>query len=255
MGLRVKFNLVLVISMLLLVALLQFFHQRQINLQNNKHLTQKAQELAFLSESIRRYTNEEISPLLERLDQGFLPQSIASYAATEIFNHNDAQNSSQHHVALLNAQIPRYQANAWQRDLIQEFQAEPELPMISAHMLDASGPFFVWAYPVKNNEQIHGVKLIRINTKEGQEFVNNSNNQYLIQLLAAAFLMVVIVNVIMHWMLFKPLSQIAAQGLAISRGEANITAMDEADSYELNTVAQAFNRLYRSLQAAMNHLS
>ncbi len=255
MGLRIKFNLILVVSLIVLVVVVQHLHQQQTALQKDKQLMQKAEHLYQLSERIRQYTAEEIQPLLAQLDQDFLPQAVGSYAATQVFDSGNQGARSQHQVALIQAQVSRYQANAWQRELIEQFQNNPELPEITTYLRDAQGPFYVLAHPIVNDNQAVGAKLITIQTEASQAAVDEANLKFLWQMIVVVVLIWFIINVIMHYILFKPLSETAIHAQSISRGEREIEALKTPASFELKMISEAFNRMQNSLQAAMNHLS
>lgn len=254
MSLRIKFNIILIICLIALTAVLQHLHQQQTNWQQDQQLMQKGQDFHQLSQNIRHYTTEEIEPLLTQLDQGFLPQTVGSYAATQVITTKKSGAHSQHLVALLNAHLPRYQANAWQRELINELKQSPETPQITAHLRDANGPFYVLAHPIKNNNAVVGAQIIKIQTEASQQAVNKANAQFSWQLILAMLLVWLTINVLMHFLLFSPLQTTAEQVQKISLGTHDIQTLDTINSAELNQITQAFNRMQSSLQTAMNQL-
>ncbi|MDJ1138941.1 c-type heme family protein [Marinicella marina] len=233
---------------------LNHFHQKETTLQFNKQLYSKAQQMHQLAENIRDYTALEITPLLAELSDDFYPQSVGSYSATQTFNSHDGAEVI-HQVALQNTQIVRYQANVWQQELINRFKSNNAAMEITDQLTDAKGRFFVFTKPIKSNEQVLGVKVIKIRIERALLALEKANINYLIQIGFLSLVVWLIMNVFMHLIVFKPLQHTSQQAKSISLGNSDITVLKGASGgTEINTIRQSFNRMQNSLKAAMSHL-
>lgn len=96
MGIRTKFNLVLFAVAALAFALFAFVATPIFQAEKKDEILQQARLLMESAQAIRDYTSEEITPVLDRLqDEKFYPQSVAAYAAVHYFEalHKKIQNS------------------------------------------------------------------------------------------------------------------------------------------------------------------
>lgn len=159
MGLRLKFNLVLIavflfgliVSGVVSYTLLQK-HAREEVL-NNAGLMMEA------AKAIRSYTVNQVKPHLNaQLADTFLPQTVPAYAATEILNElRKTHPSYAYKEATLNPTNPRDRAADWEEDIIRAFReraAAARAPDASlgeiAGMRDTpTGPVLYLARPVR----------------------------------------------------------------------------------------------------------
>lgn len=256
MGLRFKFNVAIFITLSFGMTVVYWIYSKDVHIQNAMNLEHKAALVFQAAESIRRYNNQEVIPLIEQLNAEFLPQSVGSYAATQIFV--DLQQGLPHiryKVAIDASDVPIYQPNIWQKKLIETFRSKPQLPMLSQQLADAEGAFFVYAKPIMSNNSISGAKIVRINVAHSDQLINQSLNQYLWLLVILLLVIMLVLNVMMHWLVIKPLQNMAEQAEQISQGQSEADEIDVYGHDELSQIGFAFNRLQRSLKAAMSMLS
>ena len=86
MGIRTKFNLVLLAVAALAFVLFAFVAAPIFQAEKKEEILEQARLLMESAQAIRDYTSEEIAPVLDRLqDEKFYPQSVSAYAAVHYF--------------------------------------------------------------------------------------------------------------------------------------------------------------------------
>ncbi len=256
MGLRLKFNLVLCSVLLISWVVIFVLHRQQLLLKADLQTQQQAELIYQVAESVRSYNQQEVQPLLQQLDAGFLPQSVGSYAASQVFRDSQLHLPKfNYKVAINDAGIPRYQANIWQQNIIKQFQTDRNLPVVTERLSDAQGPFFVYAKPIIENSQVNGAKTVRINLAEQSHAIQVELKRFILMLALLFILAMIVLNLVMHVLVIKPLKKMANQAELISQGQAEVDEIEVHGQDEISQISQAFNRLQRSLKAAMSMLS
>ena len=84
MGLRLKFNLVLVVVFLAGFAAAGLISRQLLQQNAREEVIRGAQLMMEAAISVRTYTVDQIRPhLIKQLDEVFLPQPVPAFAATE----------------------------------------------------------------------------------------------------------------------------------------------------------------------------
>jgi protein-histidine pros-kinase len=84
MGLRLKFNLVLIIVFLAGFAAAGFISRQLLQQNARDEVVRNARLMMETAISVRTYTVTQIAPhLIKQLEEVFLPQTVPAYAATE----------------------------------------------------------------------------------------------------------------------------------------------------------------------------
>ncbi|HXX30311.1 MAG TPA: hypothetical protein VEJ89_06290, partial [Myxococcaceae bacterium] len=88
MGLRLKFNLVLIAVFAVGIACSGYISRRILQQNAKDEIVRNAELLMQAAQAVRGYTVAQVKPQLElQLMRVFLPQSVPAYAATEVFNN------------------------------------------------------------------------------------------------------------------------------------------------------------------------
>src|SRR5262249_18957928 len=105
----------------------------------------RAQALA-----LRRYTSEEIQPLLaDQSNVQFLPQTVPSFSAQTTFrNFREYYPQFFYKEAALNPTNPADLARDWERELIEKLRANPDLTVDAGIRETDSGPQYTVTYPL-----------------------------------------------------------------------------------------------------------
>src|SRR5450830_1634559 len=151
MSLFLKFNLILIL--VFAVALVPAGYISNSLLQKNARtqIVQIARIMLQSALATRGYTNKQIKPLLApRLADEFLPQSVPSYSATEIFNNLRESNPEYtYKEAALNPTNPRDRTVEWEADVVNSFRAAEKLPEIIGERDAPLGRALYLARPIK----------------------------------------------------------------------------------------------------------
>src|SRR5215813_5961317 len=126
-GLKLKFNLLLAacfLSGLLLSSLIFYQLSRREALEQ---LQAQIDVLRAQALSIRRYTSEEIQPLLaDQSTVQFLPQTVPSFSAQTVFrNFRERYPQFFYKEAALNPTNPSDQAKDWEVEIIEALRKNP----------------------------------------------------------------------------------------------------------------------------------
>jgi protein-histidine pros-kinase len=237
--------------------------------------------------SMRAYTSEEIVPLLNaQMATQFLPQSVPSYAATQNFlKLRDRHPQYAYREATLNPTNPRDRAMDWEADLVQQFRndahmtelvgardtptgkslylarpihAEPEC--LVCHSAPAAAPAALLARYGSNNgfgwqpHEIIGAQVVQVPlataTANAQQIFNRLMSA-VGAILAAALL---IVNVVLYFLVVRPVRRIAAIADEVSLGNTAAAEFPTHGSSELRELGRAFNRMRTSFTKALRLL-
>ncbi|MFT5511112.1 MAG: type II secretory pathway pseudopilin PulG, partial [Hyphomicrobiaceae bacterium] len=151
MGLRLKFNVILALTLVLglIASSIIFWQVAESNAREQLHsqiAVLRAQALA-----VRRYTSEEIKPLLaEQSGVQFLPQTIPSFSAQTAFaNFKDRFPSFSYKEAALNPTNPSDKASPWEEKLIKQLRRDTGLKEIVKVRSTAQGERYTVAFPLQ----------------------------------------------------------------------------------------------------------
>ena len=112
-----------------------------------------AQVMLETARASRKYTTEQIAPLVERLevsDQQFHPQSIPFYAATEAFNYfRQAHRDFAYKEAAPNPTNPRDRTVDWEADIVNEFRKDASKKELIGRRDTPLGPSLFISTPIK----------------------------------------------------------------------------------------------------------
>jgi HAMP domain-containing protein len=235
----------------------------------------------------RNYTSTEILPLLQsQMKTEFLPQSVPFYAATQNFVKLREQHPEYtYKEATLNPTNLRDRATDWEADLIQQFRNDPktheivgerDTPMgsslylarpihadpecLECHSAPAAAPAALLARYGSDNGfgwQVHeviGAHVVSVplaSAATGAQLVFRSVTAWIIAVLAISMLAV---NVVVYFLVVRPLRRIAGIAEELSVGNAAAGEFPPGHASELAALTRSFNRMRTSLEKAMKLL-
>src|SRR5450432_1137313 len=130
MGLRLKFNLVLIAVFVVGILSSGWISKRILDKNAQDEVERNAGLMMESAMAVRAYTVTQVKPNLElQLMRVFLPQSVPAYAATEVFNNlRKTYPEYTYKEATLNPTNPRDKTVEWEEDLVRQFRNNPEGP-------------------------------------------------------------------------------------------------------------------------------
>jgi len=285
MGLKAKFNVVMSIALLVGLALAALLAQRVLHDNAEREIMREAALITAHASAVRGYTVSEIEPLLrEQMKVRFLPHTVPSWAAQTNFRTVQAKFPDySYKEAALNPTNPSDRATDWEADIIQQFRRDPNLTefvtkretptgtamvvsrpiritdaaCLSCHttaaqapaaMVDLYGPAngFGW----KLNEVI-GAQIISVPTDVANQRANKLLTVYLSGLVGVFALMMVLVNLLLHYVIVRPVRRISTAASEVSMGNMEAPEVEVKGRDEIASLSGSFNRMRRSLANAM----
>jgi len=288
MKLRTKFNLVVLVAFLAGFALTGALLKQRFDSDAKEQVLRTANVMLAAANSARTYTTDQIRPVTG-FDQGgkFLPVSIPSFAAqTTLRGFGSDYADYRYKEAALNPTNPTDRAADWEADIINAFRADAKLKEIVTERDTPTGTMMVVAHGLSVNDpscmSCHSVPsaapksmLDKYGSANGFGWVLNSvigaqivslpldaviqkSNQNLLiflGLLVGIFvLMLIILNLLLDFLVIRPTKTISKIATAVSLGESDVDEFNMKGDDEISALAEAFNRMRRSLASAMSLL-
>ena len=150
MGLGLRFNFILAACYLVGLGLCLWPFYQLSRREAIDQLQSQIDVLRAEALSVRRYTSEEVQPLLA--DQSaiqFLPQTIPAFSAQTVFrNFSNFYPQFFYKEAALNPTNPADLAKDWEQDVIERLTANPEIDKDISIRANEAGPQYTVAYPM-----------------------------------------------------------------------------------------------------------
>lgn len=287
MGLRLKFNIVLVLVFFLGFLVAGWISYELLQRNARGEIVRNARVMMEAALAIRGFTSKEVRPQLEPLMQTtFLPQSVPAYAATETMGALRKNYPEYgYKEATLNPTNPRNRASDWEVDIVTAFRNHRDNPEIVGERETPTGRSMFVARPIrvdpgclvchstpavapksmvalygevngfgwKLNEVI-GAQVVSVPTALP---IHNANRAFVTFMgsLAAVFLFVFIaLNVMLNSMIVRPIRDMARAADEVSTGNFELPEFQAKAQDEIGVLGASFNRMRRSLEKAMKML-
>ncbi|MGA0603138.1 c-type heme family protein [Caulobacter sp. KR2-114] len=288
MKLQTKFNLAMLLAFLVGLGLSAAFAYK-ISLDGaRREVLQQAALMTSVGDGASAYTEQEVAPLLTSVgDTRFAPQTIPFLAVQDQFRRvQKAWPDYSYKDAALNPTNPADHAADWEAQIINRFRAEPGLGQTISQRDTADGPVLSVARPIRIKDagclQCHStpdrapkamVALYgtgsgfgwKMGETVGAQIVSvpmhvalqQAHRSFLIFLGGLAFVFIVTIvalNVVLNFVIVRPASEIARMATAVSLGQTDVPECPVRGKDEIASLAEAFNRMRRSLANAMKLL-
>lgn len=216
----------------------------------------------------------------------FRPQGVPAFAATEMFGYLRKRYPDYlYKEAALNPTNPTNRALDWEEDIIKAFRGQPDLaafdgeratpvgralvlarPMRAARSClechDAPGsapPEMVARYGANNGYgwregEVIAAQIVSVPVSLPAQMADRAFRSIVILLFVVGLLTLVALDVVLYFTVIRPVSVFAARADEISKGQMDVPELPVRGSDEISLLAAAFNRMHRSLLAAMKML-
>jgi protein-histidine pros-kinase len=285
MGLRLKFNLVLLFVFTLGLAVSGYVSYDLLHRNARDEVLRNAGVMMEAALSMRQYTVSQVRDKLVQKEDEFLPQSVPAFAATEIMNQlRKKYPDYAYKEAALNPTNPRDRAVEWEADIVNEFRNNSQRAEISGMRSTPTGMSLFLARPFQIKDPAcltchttpemapaSMVKLYGTNNGFGWKLnevigaqvvsvpmslpIQNANRAFytFIASLAGVFaVLFVILNLMLSAMIVRPITQMSDAAERISTGDTDIPELAESGRDEVAHLARSFNRMRRSLEKAIS---
>ncbi len=285
MGLRLKFNLVLIAVFLIGFAAAGMISRQLLQDNARDEVIRNARLMMEAALAARSYTVTQIKPLLDpKLDEVFLPQSVSAYAATEILSAVQKKHPGySYKEATLNPTNPRDRTTDWEADIVQQFRNNASVNEVISEREGATGRLLYVAHPIqisnaaclachsvpaaapasmiklygeangfgwKHNE-IVGAQVVTVPMELPVLNADRALKTFLISLAGVFGLVFVVLNLMLSWLIVRPIRKMSQAADQVSTGDFDVPEFDERGRDEVAVLGGAFNRMRRSLDKAM----
>lgn len=285
MGLRLKFNLVLVIVFLAGFAATGLVSRQLLQDNAREEVLRNARLMMDTALSVRAYTVEQVKPHLDRqLQDVFLPQSVPAYAATETLGHIQKKYRDYgYKEATLNPTNPRDRATDWEADIVQQFRQNTDSTELVSERTGGTGRILYIAKPIQITNaaclQCHSVpaaapaSMLKIygeangfgwkhNEIVGAQVVtvpmdipvlkaDRAFKTFMAALAAVFAVVFVALNLMLSWLIVRPIRRMSLAADKVSTGDFDVPEFSDAGRDEVAVLGSSFNRMRRSLEKAM----
>jgi protein-histidine pros-kinase len=288
MGLRAKFNFVMLVAFAVGLVLAGFLMNSQLQDDARKAVLQEAAVMMGQATAIFHYTDTEIAPLLgDQLKVRFLPQTIPFWAAQTNFRAVQQQFPDySFHATALNPTNPSDHPTDWQTDIIDMFRQQPTLAEFISQRDTPSGPILSYSRPIKVADQgcleCHstpgaapasmvdlygsgngfgwklnetvGAEIVSVPEQVPLERARRALITTMIELAAVFVVMMILLNIMLHFFIIVPLRRISTVASEVSLGNLDVPEVALKGRDEIASLADSFNRMRRSLTNALKLL-
>ena len=285
MGLRLKFNLVLIVVFLAGFAAAGFVSRQLLQENARQEVIRDARLMLEAAISVRTYTVEQIRPhLIKQLDEVFLPQTVPAFAATEAIAHlRKKYKEYNYKEATLNPTNPRNRPADWEADLVNQFRSDPSIKEIVNERQSSTGRSLFIAHPIqvgnpaclqchsvpsaapatmlkiygeangfgwKHNEVV-GAQVVTVPMEVPLRNAERAFTTFMLSLAAVFLAVFIVLNIMLSWLIVRPIRRMSESADKISTGDFGVPEFTEKGKDEVAILGSSFNRMRRSLEKAM----
>jgi protein-histidine pros-kinase len=288
MRLLLKFNLVLLLVFAVGLVTTGLICRRLLRQNAQAEIMENARIMMEAAIAVRTYTATQIKPLLEtQMKYSFLPQSVPAYSANAYFSQlQKAFPAYAYKEATLNPTNPVNRATDWEADLIQEFRKVHEKTEIIGERDTPNGRTLYMARPLKVSSpacltchdtvegaprtmverygdangfgwKLNDIVTAQIVSVPMQLAVQRANGvfwTFMISLAVVFLLGIVAINLLLIFLVIRPVNQLSTMASSVSLGNSDITEFPVMGQDEIAELSLSFNRMGRSLAEAMKLL-
>jgi HAMP domain-containing protein len=288
MSLRIKFNIVMLAAFLaglvLAAAFLNDFSQRAAR---KAVLSEAALMMGQVNATIH-YTDTQVSPLVSRsMNVQFLPQAIPFYAAQQTFDSLAAKFPDYtFRQPTTNPTNPSDKPVPSEAKIIDTLTAQPSLDSLVTERTTDAGKIMSFSEPIrvdskgclachstpaaapasmidvygKNNGfgwklgDIVGAEVVSVPERVALAQARHSLYAIMGSLAVVFAVMLLLLNLMLHLFIIKPVRRVSALADEVSLGNMDVPEIDASGKDEIGSLSRSFNRMRRSLAAALRLL-
>jgi len=288
MKLNAKFNAVILAIFTVGLLVTGYLSYAILNANAHKDAVERATLVMEAATAMQAYAQAEVTPLLvPHMDEKFLPQSVAAYAAIQALNRlGDSDSDYIYKAAVLNPTNSRDKAFEWEADVVEEFRAKPDARRIVGVRPTMRGDSLYLARPItitdnaclachgdpanapktlltkygpangfgwKLNETI-GAQIVSVPLTGALEEARLAFVVFMGLLLVMFATFIIVLNTMLKSVVIRPVTTMSEIADQVSKGDLDVPAFDVSGKDEMATLAGSFNRMRRSVEKAMRML-
>ncbi len=288
MGLRMKFNLVLLVAVAIGLAIAGTFSNQLLQHNAREEVLESARIMLESALAVRGYTVKEIKPLLvQHQGDTFISQTVPAYAAARYIEYlQEGHPEYSYKEATLNPTNPSNRAVEWEADIISYFRngaTEKELigerdtpagrylflgrpiritnpDCLGCHSSPASAPQTLLTTYGSNNgfgwkmDEVVGAQIVSVPMSLPLERAKTTFTTFMIALVGVFGLLIILLNIMLHFVVLKPVKAMSKKADDVSMGKATEGELMLKGNDEITSLGRSFNRMHRSLDNAVKML-
>jgi protein-histidine pros-kinase len=290
MGLRAKFNLAVLAAFLIGFAGAGFFLQRLFIDNAREQVLQNARIMMSSADAIRHFTDTYIGPLAAPRNSAgtkFLAASVPSFAAQTTFKDVQARFPDfTYREPTLNPTNLTDRPSDWESDYINTFRNKSGLMELTGDRDTPTGRVLSLARPIPIDSddclechstpsaapkamlatygsangfgwklhEVVGAQVVSVPMALPLQQAHETFMMFMAILLGVFVLIMIILNVLLHYTVVKPVVTLSRIANAVSLGDPTVEDYERKGRDEIAVLANSFNRMRRSLDSAMRML-
>jgi len=216
----------------------------------------------------------------------FRPERIPAFAATEIFNRLRRKYPEySYKEAAPNPTNPRDRALDWEEDLIKGFKGQPEMTLVDGERETPLGRSLFLAQPLRaaksclpchstpsnapeemiklygpangfgwQENDIIAAQIVSVPVSVPVQMAGRAFHHLLLSLLLVGIATLLVLDLVLYFVVIRPVTIFARQADDISKGHLDVPELAVGGRDEISVLAAAFNRMHRSVTAALKLL-
>ena len=216
----------------------------------------------------------------------FRPQIVPAFAATEVFNYLRKKYPDYFYKeASLNPTNPRNRVVDWEEDILKVFRSRPDLMLLDGERMTPLGKSLFLAKPMRagksclechttaaeapqemvklygpangfgwKENEIIAAQIVSVPVSLPVEMANRSFRRLLVSLVVVGIVTLLVLDLLLYFTVVRPVSRFARRADEISKGQMDVPELPVKGHDEISILAASFNRMHRSLSAAMKML-
>jgi len=286
MKLQVKFSLIFLLVFGVQLGIVGYVCNGFLQSSAREQVINQARLMMASSLATRTYTENQIKPLIRHSEFVFHPQMVPAYAATEHFNYLRKEYPEySYKEATLNPTNPRDRAVDWEADVVEIFRNNPDKQNFTGERDTPTGRALYMARPLRvsaqclvchstpaaapaslvktygtangfgwKDNEIVGAQIVSVPMALPVGMANAAFRQLMTSLMLIAIVVLLVLNVALNLVVVRPVRRFSVMADEISKGNLDLAELPASGNDEISTLAQAFNRMHRSLARAMKKL-
>lgn len=288
MSLLTKFNLALVLTMVMGVTISGYLAYRMEMRQAREQVVHEAELMLKAAQATRTYTTEQVAPLLEGVEHdGFVPQTVPSYAAQRTLEilQRAYPDYSYREVAMNPTNLDDL-PTGWEVQLIRDLRADASAMYVLRERHAEHGARHYLAQPIRITEagclechgdpdrapaalletygsingfgwemdEVIGAQIVSVPMAMAYRQARQSVFVTVLTQVAVFAIATIVLNLMARWLFTKPLARLADQAERRNRGDPQASALPAFETRELERLRRAVERLSLSVAKAIARL-
>jgi protein-histidine pros-kinase len=289
MKLLLKLNIVLILLVAIVLGIVATVAHSFLEANARSQVIQQAELMMESASSTRRYTTEELAPLLltsPRSEHEFLPQTVPAYGAVVTFDRlRERFPEYIYREATLNPTNLKDRAVDWEADIIEAFRNDPKLKEFIGTRETPSGKSLYLAHPILAKESCmicHSVpsaaprvmldkygssngfgwkvgeavaaQIVSVPMTLPMKIASAAFRTLMWSLVFAFIAIVAIMNLVIYLLILKPMNRLSMAADQVSLGQVDVAEIPVKGNDEMAQLTASFNRLVVSLAKALRML-